>query len=288
MLSEVLLYLGLPALLHTQTKIIDATAGAGGYSREICKLSAKVLGIEADPTMIEIAKSNLKEPCPSFKLIQGNFVNIDSIALVSGFEKVDGIVFDLGVASQQLTSLVRGFSFQNPEAPLDMRLDPDSQGVKAADLLNALDRRGLIALFGRTCGFYETNHLTKRIVEKRETAPFETVGDFLKVTRGIFKKRGVANPATRPFLALRIAVNSELENLESALTKSIRLLKNGGRLVVVSFHSGEDAIVKSFFVNFEREGLGKVLTKKPIVASEAEVLVNPRARSAKLRAFVKK
>ncbi|OGM05929.1 16S rRNA (cytosine(1402)-N(4))-methyltransferase [Candidatus Woesebacteria bacterium GWB1_43_5] len=304
MLSEVLLYLGLDAPLHTQAKVttaqsidmsssfsvktvIDATVGAGGYSREICGTGAKVLGIEIDPAMAEIAKLSLKESCPSFKLIVGNFANIESIAKIEGFEAVWGIVFDLGVASPQLISLTRGFSFKNPDALLDMRLDPENQGVSASDLLNALDKSSLMKLFSQTCQFHESKRLAVRIIEERILKPFETVGDFIEATKGIFKKRGIVNPATRPFLALRIAVNSELENLQVALTDSAKLLKPGGRIVVVSFHSGEDQIVKKTFLQFVKLGLGRVLTKKPIVASRAEIEINPRARSAKLRAFEK-
>lgn len=294
MVREVIKYLNLDAPLKTQAKIVDATLGAGGYSIEFCKRWVKVLGIEMDSAMLKLARERLDAACPTpkslrslFKLVHGNFVNIKNIAFLEGFEKVDGVVFDLGVATEQLTSSSRGLSFRHANAKLDMRLDPENQEVKAADLLNILGKSELKRLFERTCSYIETQRLVAKIIERRRIKPFEKVGDLLETVEGVFTPKNDLNPATKPFLALRIAVNSELENLDLALIDAFDLLVSGGRLVVVSFHSAEDAIVKHSFANFEKRGLGKVLTKKPLVPTDFELKANKRARSAKLRAFIK-
>jgi 16S rRNA (cytosine1402-N4)-methyltransferase len=288
MVTEVVSHLNLKAPLKTQAKVIDATLGGGGYTIEFCKRWVKVLGIDQDKLMLEKARKRLEIACPLAKLVHGNFVNIKNIAFLNGFEKVNGIVFDLGVATQQLVSSSRGLSFRNPKADLDMRLDPSSQDVKALDLLNVLGKGELVRLFERTCSYIETQRLVKNILERRKVKPFEKVGDLLEAIAGVFSPKMDIDPATKPFLALRMAVNSELENLELALKDSVDLLLPKGRLVVVSFHSGEEAIVKHIFSDFEDRGLGKVLTKKPILPSNLEVKANKRSRSARLRAFEKK
>lgn len=270
---EVLTALGLVAPLKTQARIIDATVGTGGHSLEMVKRGAKVLGIEADRKMIEIAQERLKA-----KIVQGNFRNIDKIASDNGFTKVDGVIFDLGVSNIQLLSGERGFSFLHEEDPIDMRLDKDSQGVAAADLLNCLREDQLKKLFSVTLMPNQVNYIVKNILLARESKPFEKVGDLVQVCASL-KVKGSLHPATLPFLALRIAVNSELENLKEALPKAFDLLKTGGRLLVITFHSGEDKIVtKSFF--------GK--SGRIIFPSETEINNNPRARSAKLYVVEKK
>lgn len=287
MLAEVLIYLGLDAHLNTRKKIVDATVGAGGYSYKFCKCGAEVLGIEADREMMEIAQALVGRDCPSFKLVHGNFANISEIVSREGFSNIDGIVYDLGVATEQLTDPNRGISFKVPEAPLDMRLDPETQKVTARDLLNALNKGALSELFLRTCEPHETRKLVKRVLEGRESKPFRTVGDLLDITRGIFKFKPGINPATKPFLALRIAVNSEIDNLEKSLKQAEAHLGTGGRIIVISFHSGEDAVVKKLFNEFASSGFGTVVTRKPVLPRLSEVRQNPKARSAKLRVFEK-
>jgi 16S rRNA (cytosine1402-N4)-methyltransferase len=225
------------------------------------------LGIEADPEMLEIAKERISEG----KFVLGNFKSIDEIARNNGFENVSGILFDLGVTNLQLTSEGRGFSFANPEAELDMRVNPQDQGVKASDLLNVLREDQLTDLFKETLDRGAAGWISRKIIKVR---PIQTVGDFLEVCRGL-KGKSSLNEATLPFLAVRIAVNSELENLNEVLPKAYGLLKSGGRMIVISFHSGEDRIVK----NFQESRL--------ILPSEDEVRVNPRARSAKMRVIEK-
>lgn len=255
--------------LHVEKahKYIDATLGTGGHSLAVMGAGGKVLGIEADPKILEIAK----ERVAGGDFVLGNFVDIDKIAKENGFEKVSGILFDLGVTNLQLMDESRGFSFGNPEADLDMRLNPETQGVTAADLLDALRADQLEDLFKVTLDGGSARWTTRRVLETR---PIRTVGNFLNVCRGLRSKERL-NPATLPFLALRIAVNSELDNLEVALPKALDLVEEGGKLVVISFHSGEDRIVKNF---------GK---SELILPVEEEIAKNPRARSAKVRVFVK-
>ncbi len=266
LVDEVLANLEKKAPLKKQ-KIIDATVGTAGHSLEIVKKGADLLGIEADPEMIKAAEERLNGQ-GSYRLINGNFKDIDSIAKKEGFNEVDAIVFDLGVSNPQLTSSERGFSFGNPEAALDMRMDKEKQGVTAADLLNGLREDQLKTLFSRVLYRSQVNYLAKRIIERRQNQPFESVEDFLAVCRELRVKPNL-NPATLPFLALRIAVNSELENLEEALPKAFSLLKKGGRLLVITFHSAEEKIVRSF-----------KKTEGPIVPKEEEIRENPRSRSA--------
>lgn len=298
MVQEVVKYLGLEAPLKTQAqkKIIDATLGTGGYTLNFVKKGASVLAIDMDKKMLEVASERLNEACPtpedcfggSFNLVHGNFKDIQKIAISEDFRKVDAIVFDLGVSSPQITSEKMGISFQEPEAPLDMRLNPDTQKVMAKDILNAVGQGELARLFDRTMPKNKARKLAKKIVEAREEKKFETVGDFLEVIKKVVEKRGKIHPATTPFLALRMAVNSELENLEEALPGAFNLLKKGGLLIIVSFHSGEDAIVKEYFNNLEEKGEAKVVTQKPETPSDEESEKNPRSRSAKLRVLKKK
>lgn len=244
-------------------KYIDCTLGAGGYTKAILENGGNVLGIDTDESMLKIARENLKDAKGSHILVQGNFKDIKKIAEENGFTQVDGIVFDLGVSNIHFMDKKRGFSFRNPEAHLDMRLDPKSQGLKASDLLNVLREDQLKEMFGSS--------LTKKIAEFRKSKKFEKVGDFLNLFPE--KKPGEKiNPATKAFLALRITVNSELDNLKVALPQAWNLLKSHGQLVIVSFHSLEDKIVKDFFKS-----------KEFIRASAQEVKRNPKARSAILR-----
>jgi 16S rRNA (cytosine1402-N4)-methyltransferase len=296
---EIVRYLLVKKNAHLKPKAvyIDATVGLGGHSKDIIKAGCYVLGIDADSQSLSIAEKVLKRACPApfklnkkgrcFKLVHGNFRDIDSIAADLQVSKVSGILLDLGVSSMQLTSRSRGFSFQKPSAKLDMRIDKDRQDVKASDLLNVLGQKQLKNLFEVVLGRHESAQIAKAIVEKRKMGKFEKVGDFLQIANQCRTKNKNLHPATLPFLALRIAVNSELENLKIALPKSLDLLKTGGRLAVISFHSGEDKLVKAFIRKAETSNKIRVVTKKPVTPSAKEITNNPRARSAKLRVIEK-
>jgi 16S rRNA (cytosine1402-N4)-methyltransferase len=297
LLSEAIGALQVGKGAHLNNLFIDATVGFGGHTKEIVKKGGRVLGIDADEEALKVARRVLKQACPAtfqqterggFKLVHGNFRNIDEIAQKNGFSRVDGILFDLGVSSPQLTSSSRGFSFQSELSPLDMRIDRSSQKVTAADLLNTLSKKQLVQVFSAVLSLGKSRNLATKVVGQRQEAKIETVGDFLKALNLLGKRRGkLIHPATLPFLAVRMAVNSELENLSEALPKAFELLVGGGRLAVISFHSGEDAVVKNYFRGVCRRERAKPINKKPIVPKENEVQKNPRARSAKMRVLEK-
>lgn len=240
-------------------RFIDATYGGGGHTRAIEGKGARVLGIDADPDT---------------GVIQGNFRDIEEIAKKhavpagrQGFDTVDGILFDLGVSSHQLDTPERGFSFRFEDAPLDLRLN-QTQGITAAEYINSISENELYETLATYSEQDNSRTIAHAIVRAR---PITTTGDLLKIVR--------KNQAPQIFQALRIEVNDELGALKEGLVGAKKLLKQGGRLVVISFHSLEDRIVKAFM----REDGWKVITKKPVVPSDQEQFENKRSRSAKLR-----
>ena len=268
---------------------IDTTLGAGGHTKKILERGGKVLGIDIDPKSITRVSRDfsvsikeeegiLSGKTPSLTITQGNFANLESIARKFGVWETPGIVFDLGFSSIQLEEGGKGLSFQKDE-PLDMRFDP-RLGVTAADLVNGLNQRQLYELFSRYGEEPHSRHFARVIGIARIKKKIETSGELARVIEKSSKRQGKIHPATRVFLALRIAVNDELVNLEKGLTQAASLLRSKGRLVVISFHSLEDRVVKNFF---RKRGDLKILTAKPIVPSREEVLDNPRSRSARLR-----
>ncbi len=269
-------------------KYIDATVGGGGHAEAILKAGGEVLGVDWDPDAVKWAKEYLAQACPdtSWKIVRGNFADLKKIAVQEGLKKVSGIIFDLGVSSHQLEASKRGFSFQK-DALLDMRMSP-SLAVTAADLLKILSKKQLYALFTQFSQEKRARAIAGAIVSARRLKPIKTTKELADLVTQVYggrrKVRGL-HPATKVFLALRIAVNSELENLRVALPQAVELLKPGGRLIVISFHESEDRIVKRFL---KRERNLEVLTKKPITPSETEIKINPRSRSAKLRVGEKK
>lgn len=265
---------------------VDGTLGNGGHSEKILEMGGRVIGIDLDPKMIEISVKRLAKYGGKFIPVNGNFKDIDQIVLSKKIEYVDGVLLDLGVTNIHLKDLERGFSFGNPDADLDMRLNPEMQGVKAADLLNVLREDQLRDLFEITLDPGPAKWLTGRVLFSRSQKPIKTVGDALEICEGLKVGKYGLNEATLPFLALRIAVNSELDNLKEVLPKILNILSTGGRMAVISFHSKEDSIVKDFFK--ESLSIGSQITYKPILATEAEQISNRRSRSAKLRVFEKK
>ena len=274
--------------LHVKkaSKYIDATLGTGGHALAIVKEGGIVLGVETDSEILDLSNKRFTEEKidkKSYKFVKGNFDKIGDFAKEEGFTEVSGIIFDLGVSNIHLKNQTRGFSFENPDALLDMRLDTESSGVKASDLLNVLREDQLRELFEVTLNPGAAMWLARRIVKAREGNPILTVGDFINACKGLKTEKVGLNPATLPFLALRIAVNSELTNLKETLPKAFDLLKTEGRLLVISFHSKEDAIVKEYFKRLVTDGKAVAITYKPLVPGESEVFENRKSRSAKLR-----
>jgi 16S rRNA (cytosine1402-N4)-methyltransferase len=283
---------------------IDATVGGGGHTERILEASSpdgRLLGLDADGAAIARVRERLRRFGDRVVLRQANFRELGTVAPDAGFGQVDGLLFDLGLSSYQLADEARGFSFRTA-GRLDMRFDT-SRGEPAADLLARLDARELTGLFRRYGEEPFAPRIARAIVEARESAPIESADQLAglveRVVPGTPRGRRRVHPATRVFQALRIAVNAELDALEQALTDSMDLLRPGGRLVVLSYHSLEDRIVKRF-IAAERKGCTCppdlpicVCGKNPrlrrvgppsITPSAAELAANPRSRSARLRA----
>ena len=262
-------------------KYIDATLGGGGHSEEIVRAGGIVLGIDQDIDAITFVQERLGD---KITIAQGNFENVGEIALANGFEEVSGVLYDLGISSHQVDVGSRGFSFLK-EAPLDMRMSVNLS-VTAADLVNGLNKGELKELFERYGEEYFGRRIAEAIVREREKAKITTTTQLAQLVASHYPGGNhKVHPATKVFQALRIAVNDELYVLEKSLPQALGLLKKGGRLVVISFHSLEDRIIKNTFEKWEKEGKGKVMTKKPIIPSEEETEKNRRARSSKLRVF---
>jgi len=277
------------------TTYIDCTLGDGGYSIEILKRGGKVIGIDVDPSALKRARERFGEEgiAPDqFELIQGNFSELDSLLKTEKPRKIEGILFDLGVSTLALKTPDRGFSFL-AEGPLDMRMDPNLT-VTAADLINAGERQELNELFSKYGEERLSFRFAKAIVSQREIKINEkgigitTTKELAEILEKAAGKRGRIHPATRVFQALRIAVNDELRVLETALPKALNIVSGGGFIAVVSFHSLEDRIVKNNFKDYEKQGFGKNITKKPVTPSEVEIQSNPASRSGRLRIFQKK
>ncbi len=265
---------------------VDATVGLGGHAYELLKRNPKafLIGIDKDPEALERAKERLKEFEGRFALYQADYKDIDEVLKAEKLESVDGILMDLGVSMLQLKTPERGFSFKE-EAPLDMRMDPQ-QRLTAYDVVNRYKEKELLRIIKEYGEERFAPRIARAIVQYRRKKPIETTLELAKIVeeavpKGFYKK---IHPATKTFQAIRIEVNRELDHLKEALLKAPQLLNKGGRIAVISFHSLEDRIVKHTFRHFEREGLLKVLTKKPITPSEEEIKKNPPSRSAKLRA----
>jgi 16S rRNA (cytosine1402-N4)-methyltransferase len=266
-------------------RYIDCTIGAGGHAAAILERSSpggQLLGIDADPKAMKITRARLEAYSHSILLVNQNFASLRTICMKYGFFPVHGILFDLGLSSVQLENGDRGFSFQH-DAFLDMRLSP-SQEITAAIIVNSSSESQLAHLIRAYGEERYSRQIARHIVRQR---PVTTTLQLARtIEQAIGGRRGRIHPATRTFQALRIAVNQELEHLESALKQAIDLLGFGGRLVVISYHSLEDRIVKNFM---RQEASGeeaclRLVYKKVITPSRAEVQYNPRSRSARLRA----
>ena len=266
---------------------IDATLGAGGHAQEILKRlgSGRLLGLDRDPQALEVAGNKLADFGEKLIMQHGNFAQIDALHAASGLPLVDGVLADLGLSSMQIDDASRGFSFNLP-GPLDMRMDPGSE-TTAADLVNHTSERDLADIFFKLGEERHSRRIARAIVKAR---PYRVTTELAQVvTRAIPSRAGLhqIHPATRSFMALRLAVNAELENLDQFLDKVLAVLPPGGRVVIISFHSLEDRRVKQAFRRWQDEGRANILTRKVLRPGDAEVRLNPRARSAKLRAAEK-
>ena len=265
---------------------VDATLGNGGHAAALLAASGpdgRLVGLDADPRALDVAGARLAEYGERGILVNANFRDLAAVAAERGVANVDGIMMDLGLSSRQLEASGRGFSFREDE-PLDMRFDP-SRGQSAADLLNELDEREIADIVYQYGEEPRSRRIARQVVQRRERAPFRTTGDLVAaVEAALGPRRGRIHPATRTFQALRIAANDELGALDDALPQAAGLLRPGGRLAVIAFHSLEDRRVKQFFrAGGTAEAPLRALTKRPLVPSDDEIARNPRSRSAKLR-----
>ncbi len=276
--KEVLYYL----LWRKDGVYVDATVGGGGHALSLLSQleeGAVLIGIDRDEEAIKMAEKTLQHsPLPVY-LVRGNFSQIDQILLSLGTEQVSGILFDLGVSSWQLDEAERGFSFQK-EGPLDMRMDL-SQKQDAYQVVNKLSEKELADLIYYYGEERFSRKIAQAIVRERERKPIATTRELAQIIERVVPQREKIHPATRTFMALRIFVNEELKEIEEALEKVSSMVEEGGRVVVISYHSLEDRIVKSFFRHREE---WEILTKKPVRPTPQEVKDNPRARSGRLRA----
>ncbi|OFW87388.1 MAG: 16S rRNA (cytosine(1402)-N(4))-methyltransferase [Alphaproteobacteria bacterium RIFCSPHIGHO2_02_FULL_46_13] len=303
MLNEVL-----AALQPTANEVyVDGTLGAGGYTRGILNAdkNCKVIGIDRDQTAHDLASQWGADYAGRLTLVKNSFGNLEEALSEIGVESVDGLVLDLGVSSMQFDEADRGFSFRF-DAPLDMRMDRNT-GETAADIVNGMaeeELANLIYLYGEE---RKSRHVASAIIKARAVSKITTTKQLADIIRSVIhvSPRDKIDPSTRTFQALRIAVNDELGELESVLSAAERVLKVGGRLVVVTFHSLEDRIVKNFLNEKARPAPSpsrhlpmaldaplnrlsfSLITKKPVLPTESEMKINPRARSAKLRSAIK-
>lgn len=300
LLQEVIAFLN----PETDKKFIDATIGAGGHTQAILKRGGIVLGIDRDRDAVRRQQQEFRAQIKC-KIVQGNFAELKTIAAANGFGEVQGVVLDLGMSSEQLDAPARGFAFQK-SGPLDMRFDQGGQGRTAADLVNRLSEKELAQMFFR---FGEERRFGKKVAraiqEARKIKSLNSTTELFELIKKALPAKfrfRAGDTARRIFQSLRIAVNDELSALEKVLPQALDLLEAGGRLVVISFHSLEDRIVKEFLVQRARDCICppsfpiclcghkaelRILTKKPVVTTDEETKTNPRSRSAKLRAAEK-
>lgn len=280
--------------------MVDGTLGGGGHSEAFLDAGAAVIGLDQDPEALGFAGNRLARFGNKFQAVHANFSELDDVLDRLGVEQIDGGLLDLGVSSWQLDTAERGFSFMK-EGPLDMRMNP-AISVSAADIVNNASDEQLTRIFFNFGEESAARRIVARLVRDRARKPFRTTLELAEAVESVVPRRGRAHPATKVFQALRIAVNRELEALSLGLEQFARRLRSGGRLGVITFHSLEDRIVKTFFRARAAEFLNrpewpaprpnpdfmfKLVKTKPVVAGSEEQLKNPRSRSAKLRVVEK-
>ncbi len=269
---------------------LDGTFGRGGHTGEILAKGGNVIALDFDQESITNGQKKFAQEITAGQLIliRENFVQLDAILKTQAKTgQVTGMLFDFGTSTDQLMSTDRGFSFEDPNALLDMRMD-NRLGVKASDLLKVLTTKQLTQIFKEYGGEQKAKSIAKNIerIKAESPASLETVGALVAAINKTYgHQRGKLNPATKVFQALRIVVNDELTNIEQALPQALANLKPQGRIVTIAFHEGEDRLVKQTFNAWETTNQGKKITTKAIKPSEAEITRNSRSRSAKLRVF---
>ena len=280
--------------------LVDATLGGGGHTELMLQAGATVWGIDQDPAARRAARKRLAPYADRLHIVSGNFRNAAELLRSEGLEAVDGILADIGISSPQVDQAERGFSFL-AEGPLDMRMNPAAP-CSAADLVNKAEESELADILWQYGEERASRAIARRIVQERAKGPITTTTQLADIIASVLPRKGKQHPATRSFQALRIAVNDELGALDALLETGLSLLKSGGRFAIITFHSLEDRAVKRYFDRVTRpeidrpewpaprpnpEYAARQVTRKPIVASEAELAANPRARSAKLRVIEK-
>lgn len=281
---------------------VDATAGGGGHSFEIAKRltdGGRLIAIDRDEDAISAATKRLSEFSDRVTIVKNNFVNIDEVLRDLGIDRVDGILIDLGVSSYQLDTAERGFSY-NADAPLDMRMDRESS-LSAYEVVNNYSEDELRRIIFEYGEERYASRIAERIVRLRQDKPISSTGELVKVIKDAMPreaKEGGHHPAKRTFQAIRIEVNGELSIIEPTIRKGVSMLKQGGRMAIITFHSLEDRLVKQTYASLAsgctcprdfpicvcgKKPVLKQVNKKPILSGECELEENPRARSAKLR-----
>jgi len=292
--------------LHPGSTIVDCTLGGAGHAKRIADSIAPtgtLVGIDQDDAALDAAAATLRLGRQSTTIIlkKGNFGDLDAVLADAGIAYADGFLFDLGVSSPQLDRAERGFSYHN-DVPLDMRMDPIGGATSAADVVNTYSESELARIISEYGEERWASRIAAFIVAARGRRPLQTTGDLVSVIKDAIPasaRRSGPHPARRTFQALRIAVNEEIDVLERGLRQAVRWLTKGGRIVVISYHSLEDRLVKQVFAELSsgcecppdlplctcgREPVLRIVTKKPVVPTAEEVNRNPRSRSAKLRA----
>ena len=266
---------------------VDATLGLGGHSEAILARlqGGRLLGVDLDPETLSLASNRLKSESSAFRAVSGNFRTLGQILERERFFPLNGVLFDLGISSLHFDKPSRGFSFSK-EGPLDMRLSPENP-LTAEAIVNRWPEEQLTMLFKEFGEEPAAQRIARAIIHARARKPILTTTGLASVIEEVVPRTGGTHPATRTFMALRIAVNAELENLTRSLEGVLPFLRQGGRIAVISFHSLEDRIVKHLFASFVSQGVCRLLPRQhgnaPLRPSDREVKENPRRRSAKLR-----
>lgn len=276
-------------------KYVDATLGQAGHSLEIARKGGFVLGIEANPKTLAWTKNYInrlddKQIESRIRAVPGNFRDLQKIADENGFREISGVLFDLGLSTYELNQGGLGFSFLKDEF-LDMRLNPKVQEITASGLINSLEKGELYGVFTKFGEERDAERISSAIVRGRRIKKVKTTFDLVSLVESAYQpipsQREIYNHLAKVFQSLRITVNGELGSLREALPQAFRLLRGGGRICVISFHSLEDRIVKETFAGWVRGGAGVYLNRKPVGADRFQISKNRSARSAKLRVFKK-